>query len=189
MMKRKARIRRRTTATEVSIDISLDGAGNGNISTTVPFMDHMLTLFARHSLMDMVIKSKGNKNRDDNRLIEDIGTCLGNAVKEAIGNKKGIARYGTAVVPMDESLCSVVIDLLGKHHLIYNVAFKSKTVGKFDYSLIKGFFESFSDHSEMTLHINLLYGQNDHHIAEAIFKAFALALRTAVTIHGLREGI
>jgi len=186
-MKRKAKIHRRTTAAEISIDISLDGAGNGNISTTIPFMDHMLNLFARHGLMDLVINGKANKDIDDHRLIEDIGTCLGDAVKEAIGDKKGIDRYGTAVIPMDESLCSVVIDLSGRPHLIYNVVFKSKKVGKFDYSLIKEFFESFSDHSGMTLHINLLYGENNHHIAEAIFKAFALALRTAVTIHGRRK--
>jgi imidazoleglycerol-phosphate dehydratase len=143
-------------------------------------MDHLLTIFARHALMDLAINSKRNKDVDDHRLIEDIGICLGEAVKEAVGEKKAIAGYGTAVIPMDESLCNVAMDLSGKPYLIYNVKFKSKKVGKFDYSLIKEFFESLSDHSGMTLHINLLYGENNHHIAEAIFKAFALALRTAL---------
>jgi imidazoleglycerol-phosphate dehydratase len=180
-MNRKAEIHRKTTATKISVDISLDGAGKGNVSTTIPFMDHMLTLFARHCLIDLVIKGKVDKKIDDHRLIENIGICLGKAFKEAIGDKNGIARYGAAVIPMDESLCDVVIDLSGRPYLIYNVKFESKKVGEFDYSLIKEFFQSFSSHSGMTLHINLLYGQNDHHIAEAIFKAFALALRTAVT--------
>ncbi|MGO9137589.1 MAG: imidazoleglycerol-phosphate dehydratase HisB [Syntrophales bacterium] len=185
MVTRKAKIQRKTTATTISIDIGLNDRGEGNISTTIPFMDHMLTLFARHALMDLVIKCKADKNIDDHHLVENIGICLGDAVKEAIGDKKRIALYGTSVIPMDESLCNVIIDLSGRPCLIYNVKFKSRKVGEFDYSLIKRFFQSFSKHSGMTLHINLLYGQNDHHIAEAIFKAFALALRTAVTIHAV----
>jgi imidazoleglycerol-phosphate dehydratase len=188
-MARKAKIHRKTTETDVSIEINLDGAGNGKISTTINFMDHMLNLFARHGLIDLAVNSRGDTHIDDHHLVEDIGICLGDAVKKAIGDKKGIARYGSATVPMDESLCSAVLDISGRPYLIYNVDFKSKKTDKFDYSLLKEFFKSFSDHSGMTLHVNLIYGKNNHHIAEAIFKAFALALSRAVTVHGRIEGI
>jgi imidazoleglycerol-phosphate dehydratase len=188
-MARKAEIYRKTTETEVSMELDLDGTGQGKISTTVAFMDHMLSLFARHGLVDLTIKSKGDTQVDDHHLVEDIGICLGDAVKKALGDKKGIQRYGLAMVPMDESLCSLVMDISGRPYLIYNVEFKSKKSDKFDYSLLREFFKSFSDHSGITLHINLLYGRNSHHIAEAIFKALALALRKAVTIHGRIEGI
>jgi len=188
-MAREAKIHRKTTETDVSIGINLDGTGEGQICTTINFMDHMLNLLARHSLVDLVINGKGDTYIDDHHLVEDIGICLGDALKKSLGDKKGIVRYGSAIVPMDESLCNVVIDISGRPYLIYNVEFKSKKIGKFDYSLIKEFFKSFSDHSGMTLHINLIYGKNSHHIAEAVFKAFALALRKAVTIHGRIEGI
>lgn len=188
-MARKAKIHRKTTETDISIDINLDGTGSGQISTTVAFIDHMLELFARHGLFDLVVDGKGDTHIDDHHVIEDIGICLGDAVKKALDNKTGILRYGSATVPMDESLCSVVIDISGRPYLIYNVEFKSRKIGKFDFSLIKEFFKSFSDHSGMTLHINLVYGKNNHHMAEAIFKAFAIALRKAVNIHGRIEGI
>ena len=188
-MARKAKIYRKTTETEVSMELDLDGTGQGKISTTVAFMDHMLSLFARHSLVDLVIKGQGDIQVDDHHLVEDIGICLGDAMKEALGEKRGIERYGSALIPMDESLCSLAIDISGRPYLIYNVEFKSKKSDKFDYSLLREFFKSFSDHSGITLHINLLYGRNNHHMAEAIFKALALALRKAVTIHGRIEGI
>ena len=188
-MARKAEIYRKTTETEVSMELDLDGTGQGKISTTVAFMDHMLNLFARHGLVDLIIKGQGDTQVDDHHLVEDIGICLGDAVKKALGEKKGIKRYGSAVIPMDESLCSLAMDISGRPYLIYNVEFKSKKSDKFDYSLLREFFKSFSDHSGITLHINLLYGRNSHHIAEAIFKALALALRKAVTIHGRIEGI
>jgi imidazoleglycerol-phosphate dehydratase len=188
-MARKAEIYRKTTETEVSIELDLNGTGQGKISTTVAFMDHMLSLFARHGLVDLTIKSKGDTQVDDHHLVEDIGICLGDAVKKALGDKKGIQRYGSAMIPMDESLCSLAMDISGRPYLIYNVEFKSKKSDKFDYALLREFFKSFSDRSGITLHINLLYGRNSHHIAEAIFKALALALRKAVTIHGRIEGI
>ena len=188
-MARKAEIYRKTKETEVSMQLDLDGMGQGKISTTMAFMDHMLSLFARHSLMDLIIKSHGDTQVDDHHLVEDIGICLGDAVKKALGDKKGIQRYGSAMIPMDESLCSLVMDISGRPYLIYNVELKSKKSDKFDYTLLREFFKSFSDHSGITLHINLLYGRNNHHIAEAIFKALALALRKAVTIHGRIEGI
>jgi imidazoleglycerol-phosphate dehydratase len=188
-MARKAEIHRKTTETEISMELDLNGTGQGKISTTVAFMDHMLSLFARHGLVDLTIKSKGDTQVDDHHLVEDIGICLGDAVKKALGDKKGIQRYGSAMIPMDESLCSLAMDISGRPYLIYNVEFKSKKSDKFDYSLLREFFKSFSDRSGITLHINLLYGRNNHHIAEAIFKALALALRKAVTIHGRIEGI
>jgi imidazoleglycerol-phosphate dehydratase len=188
-MARKAEIYRKTKETEVSMELDLDGTGQGKISTTVAFMDHMLNLFARHGLMDLIIKSHGDTQVDDHHLVEDIGICLGDAVKKALGDKKGIQRYGSAMIPMDESLCSLVMDISGRPYLIFNVELKSKKSDKFDYSLLREFFKSFSDHSGITLHVNLLYGRNNHHIAEAIFKALALALRKAVTIHGRIEGI
>jgi imidazoleglycerol-phosphate dehydratase len=189
VMVRKAEVYRKTKETEVSIALDLDGAGQGKISTTVAFIDHMLSLFARHGLVDLIIKSHGDTEVDDHHLVEDIGICLGDAVKKALGDKKGIQRYGSAMIPMDESLCSLVMDISGRPYLIYNVEFKSRKSDKFDYSLLREFFKSFSDHSGITLHVNLLYGKNNHHIAEAIFKALALALRKAVTIHGRIEGI
>jgi len=188
-MARKVKIHRKTTETDVSIGINLDGTGTGEISTTISFMDHMLNLFARHGLIDLAVNSRGDTHIDDHHLVEDIGICLGDAIKKAIGDKKGIARYGSATVPMDESLCSAVLDISGRPYLIYNVFLKSKKTDKFDYALLREFFKAFSDHSGMTLHINLIYGKNNHHIAEAIFKAFALALSKAVTIHGRIEGI
>jgi imidazoleglycerol-phosphate dehydratase len=188
-MAREAKIHRKTKETDISIDINLDGIGEGKICTTIPFMDHMLNLFARHGLIDLVVNGTGDTHIDDHHLVEDIGICLGDALKKSLGDKKGIVRYGSAIVPMDESLCNVAIDISGRPYLIYNVEFKSRKIGKFDYSLIKEFFKSFSDHSGMTLHINLMYGKNSHHMAEAVFKAFALALRKAVTIHGRIEGI
>jgi imidazoleglycerol-phosphate dehydratase len=188
-MARRAKIHRKTTETEVYMEIDLDGGGEGKISSTVTFLDHMLNLLSRHGLVDLAVKSKGDTDIDDHHLVEDIGICLGEAVKKAIGDKKGINRYGSATVPMDESLCSVVMDISGRPYLIYNVDFKDKKIGRFDPALLKEFFKSFSDHSGITLHINVIYGKNNHHIAEAIFKAFALALRRAVTIHDRIEGI
>jgi len=188
-MGRSATIQRKTTETDVYMEVDLDGSGQGEIATSVTFLDHMLNLFSRHGLMDLVIKSKGDTDIDDHHLVEDIGICLGEAVKEALGDKKGIVRYGSATVPMDESLCSVVMDISGRPYLVYHVDFKDKKIGKFDPALLKEFFKSFSDRSGITLHINLIYGKNNHHIAEAIFKAFALALRRAVTIHDRIEGV
>ena len=188
-MGRSATIQRKTTETDVYMEVDLDGSGQGEIATSVTFLDHMLNLFSRHGLMDLVIKSKGDTDIDDHHLVEDIGICLGEAIKEALGDKRGIVRYGSATVPMDESLCSVVMDISGRPYLVYHVDFKDKKIGKFDPALVKEFFKSFSDRSGITLHINLIYGKNNHHIAEAIFKAFALALRRAVTIHDRIEGV
>jgi imidazoleglycerol-phosphate dehydratase len=188
-MARKAKINRKTSETDVSVEINLDGVGNGQISTTIPFLNHMLNLFSKHSFFDLKIKSKGDTDIDDHHLVEDIGICLGEAVKKALADKLGIARYGAALIPMDESLCSVAVDLSGRAYLVYHVNFGEKKIRDFDPALLKEFFKAFSDHGGITLHINLMYGRNNHHIAEAVFKAFSRALREAVTQSDKIEGI
>jgi imidazoleglycerol-phosphate dehydratase len=188
-MNRISKIHRKTSETEVSIEINLDGYGKAEIETTVPFLDHMFHLFSKHGFFDLCVKSRGDTSVDDHHLVEDLGICLGDAVKQALGGKEGIARYGTALVPMDETLCSVTIDISGRPYLIYHASLGEAKIGAFDPVLIKEFFKSFSDHSGMTLHINVHYGSNNHHIVEAIFKAFARALHEAVTLHGRIEGV
>lgn len=186
---RKANIQRKTTETEVSVVVDLDGKGEGNIATSVPFMDHMLNLFARHGLVDLTIRSQGDTAVDDHHLVEDVGICLGQAVRKALGDRKGISRYGASTVPMDESLCSVAMDLSGRPYLVYRAEVGTRRIGEFDPALIREFFKSFSDHSGITLHINLIYGTNEHHMAEAIFKAFARAFRAAVARDERIEGV
>ncbi|MBU1150256.1 MAG: imidazoleglycerol-phosphate dehydratase HisB [Proteobacteria bacterium] len=188
-MMRKATIRRKTAETEVSVVIDLDGKGKGDIDTSVPFLDHMLNLFARHGLTDLAIRSQGDIDVDDHHLVEDVGICLGQAVRKALGDRKGISRYGSSSVPMDESLCSVAMDLSGRPYLIWRAELGERRIGEFDPALLREFFKSFSDHSGITLHINLSYGTNGHHMAEAIFKAFARAFRDAIAIDGRIEGI
>ncbi|MBW2598578.1 MAG: imidazoleglycerol-phosphate dehydratase HisB [Deltaproteobacteria bacterium] len=179
-MARNKKIIRKTTETDVSVEINLDGEGTGNISTTIPFLDHMLNLFAKHGFIDLNVKGSGDTDVDYHHLVEDIGICLGEAVKGALGNKKGVSRYGTAFVPMDETLCHVCIDISGRPYLVFRADFGGKKIRDFDPILLEEFFKSFSDHGGITLHVNVIYGKNPHHIAEAIFKAFARALRNAV---------
>lgn len=186
---RSGTITRKTTETDITVTIDLDGSGKADVETTIPFLDHMLNLFARHGLFDLSIRGKGDTAIDDHHLVEDLGICLGRAVKEALGEKEGIERYGAATVPMDESLASVVMDLSGRPYLVYRVDFGEKRIGDFDPALLREFFKSFTDHSGITLHINLVYGKNNHHIAEAIFKASARALRKAASRHERINGI
>lgn len=179
-MTRKAKIVRKTTETDIALEIHLDTSSGSKIDTSVPFLNHMLDLFSRHGLFKLVIKAKGDTEIDDHHLVEDIGICLGKAVGQALGDKKGINRYGSATVPMDESLCRVDMDISGRPYLIYKVKYERRKIGGFDPALVKEFFKAFTDHSGITLHINLAYGSNSHHIIEAIFKAFARSLRQAV---------
>ncbi len=188
-MGRSARIDRKTTETEVSVVIDLDGEGKGDISTSIPFLDHMLLLLSRHGFFDLQVKSKGDTEVDDHHLAEDLGICLGKALRQALGAKEGIARYGEATVPMDDCLCTVVLDISGRPFLVYNVEFGPTQIGKFDPALLKEFFKALSDNSGLNLHINLLYGENSHHMAEAIFKALARALRKAVTVDDAIRGV
>lgn len=186
---RKANIERKTTETEVSVAIDLDGKGEGNIATSIPFLDHMLNLFARHGLVDLAVRSLGDTAVDDHHLVEDVGICLGQAVRKALGDRKGISRYGASTVPMDESLCSVAMDLSGRPYLVYRAEVGTRRIGEFDPALLREFFKSFTDHSGITLHINLGYGTNEHHMAEAIFKAFARAFREAAARDERIEGV
>lgn len=186
---RKATIQRKTAETEVLVSIDLEGSGESRIDTSVPFLDHMLNLFARHGLLELTIQSRGDTLIDDHHLVEDVGISLGQAIRKALGERKGIARYGAALIPMDESLASVAMDLSGRPYLIWNADLGDQRIGEFDPGLLREFFKSFSDHSGITLHVNLIYGTNGHHMAEGIFKAFARAFREAATLDKRIEGV
>ena len=188
-MSRRAKIIRKTTETDIQLEIDLDKTTGSKIDTTIPFFNHMLELFARHGFFKLIIKSKGDTQIDDHHLIEDLGICLGKAVGQALDKKKGINRYGSASLPMDECLCRVDLDISGRPYLIYNVKYGRRKVGGFDPALVKEFFKAFTDNSGITLHINFKYGNNGHHIIEAIFKAFARALRKAVTLNENIKGV
>ena len=179
LKERKGEYKRKTLETEVEVKINLDGKGINNLRTEIYFLNHMLTLFARHGFFDLEIKAKGDLEVDYHHTIEDIGICLGEAIKKALQDKKGIKRYGFTILPMDESLVQVALDLSGRGQLIYKVQFKQERVGSFEVSLVEEFFRALSYHAGITLHINLLYGKNSHHIIEAIFKAFARSLDEA----------
>ncbi len=187
---RKAAIKRKTKETNISLDLNLDGRGSYSINTSIPFLDHMLSLMCKHGLFDIKLKAKGDIAIDDHHTMEDIGIVLGKALKQALGDMKGIARYGQASVPMDEALASVSIDISGRPYFVYKVEFpkKSKLKG-FDPDLIEDFLQAFVSNSSITLHINALYGRNIHHIIEAIFKGLGRALREAVTINPRMKGI
>jgi len=188
-MVRKAKIVRKTTETDIALDIDLNKSAGSKIDTTIPFLNHMLELFVRHGQFKLVVKSSGDTDIDDHHLVEDLGICLGQAIAGALGSKAGINRYGSASVPMDECLCRVDLDISGRPYLIYKVRYERRKIGGFDPALVKEFFKAFTDHSGITLHINLAYGSNSHHIIEAVFKAFARALRQAVTINPDISGV
>lgn len=178
---RKAEIVRNTSETQITVQLNLDGTGQGEINTSVPFLDHMLDQIKRHGLVDLSIQAKGDTHIDDHHTVEDIGIALGQALKEALGNKAGIVRYGHAYVPLDESLSRVVIDLSGRAGLFYRVDFSRAMIGQFDVDLIEEFFHGLVNHAMMTIHIDNLHGSNAHHQAESVFKAFGRALRMAVS--------
>lgn len=187
---RQGKIERRTSETDIRVEINLDGSGQAAVDTSIPFFDHMLNLFAYHGMFDLTVKGRGDTGIDDHHLVEDLGICLGEVVREALSDKAGTVRYGSVTLPMDETLCAVNLDISGRPYLIYNVKFLSGGwTGSFDVQLIREFFKSFSDHSGITLHINLFYGENNHHIVEAVFKAFARALSMAVAIHDCIKGV
>jgi len=179
LKERKGEYKRKTLETEVEVKINLDGKGISNLQTEIYFLNHMLTLFARHGFFDLEIKAKGDLEVDYHHTVEDIGICLGEAIKKALQDKKRIKRYGFTILPMDESLVQVAIDLSGRGQLIYRAQFEQERVGSFEVGLVEEFFRALSYHAGITLHINLLYGKNSHHIIEAIFKAFARSLDEA----------
>ena len=176
---RTAEIDRNTLETQISVSVNLDGSGEREFQTGLPFLDHMLDQVARHGLLDIRIKADGDLEIDAHHTVEDIGITLGQAVNEAIGDKKGIRRYGHAYVPLDEALSRVVIDFSGRPGLVYNVEFVRQMVGDFDVDLFHEFFQGFVNHAKVTLHIDNLKGDNAHHQIETIFKAFGRALRMA----------
>lgn len=177
---RKSQITRNTTETKISVKLTLDGTGKYKIDTGIGFFNHMLELFSKHSLIDLKIEAKGDLNVDEHHIIEDTGIVLGEALKKALGDKKGIQRYGF-LLPMDESLTEVAIDLGGRPYLVWNVAFKREKIGDMPTELFEDFFRALADGLRANIHINLKYGRNEHHMAEGIFKAFARSMRFAVS--------
>ncbi len=188
-MARSSKVTRKTTETDVSFEINLDGEGLCEISTTIPFLDHMLTLFSKHGFFDLAVAGTGDISVDYHHLVEDLGICFGKAVRGALGDKEGVGRYGTACVPMDESLCHVCIDISGRPYLAFNAEFGGKKIRDFDPILLEEFFRAFTDNSGITLHVNVIYGKNPHHIAESAFKAFGRALKDAVGIDDRIKGV
>lgn len=189
MADRKATVTRDTLETQITVSINLDGTGESHFETGVPFLDHMMDQIARHGLIDMNINAMGDLHIDDHHTVEDIGITLGQAFAKAIGDKKGIARYGHAYVPLDEALSRVVIDFSGRAGLQYHVPYTRASVGGFDVDLFSEFFHGFVNHAQVTLHIDNLRGSNTHHQAETVFKAFGRALRMALTADERMAGI
>jgi imidazoleglycerol-phosphate dehydratase len=179
---RKGLIKRATKETEVEVELDLDGRGSSSISTGIGFLDHMLELLARHSRMDLAVRAKGDLHVDHHHTTEDVGIAFGQAVKQALGDMKGIARYADVHMPMDETLTRVALDISGRPVLVFKTEFVRDKVGSFDTELVREWFQAFAMNSGLTLHVMTLYGSNDHHIAESCFKGLARALRTAVAI-------
>jgi imidazoleglycerol-phosphate dehydratase len=186
---RTAAIERKTKETDIAIKLTLGGKGATTIDTSIPFLDHMLGLFAFHGLMDLRVRATGDIEIDYHHLMEDLGITFGEAINKALGDKKGIRRYGSATIPMDESLARVVVDLSGRPYLVYKVNLPKGTVGGLEFSLFEDFFRALSNHAMMNLHIIVDYGRDLHHIFEAIFKAFGKALSEAVSPDPRMKGL
>ena len=179
---RKATVKRQTRETDIAVAVDLDGSGTGRIQTGVGFLDHMLEQVARHSLIDITVRAKGDLHVDQHHTVEDVGIALGTALSQALGDMKGISRYADVHLPMDEALTRAAIDISGRPHLVWKVAFTRARIGAFDTELIREFFQALANNAGVTLHIENLYGRNNHHIAETCFKALARALKAAVAI-------
>ncbi len=188
-MKRKATLKRTTKETEISLTLNLDGSGRQTIESGIPFLDHMLTLFAVHGGFDLDLVAQGDLEVDGHHTVEDIGIVLGQAISRALGERGGIARFGEATLPMDEALAGVYLDLSNRPYLCYEVNFPTQKTGTFDLELVEEFFRAVSQNAGMTLHIHKICGKNGHHIAEAIFKGFARALKDAVRVGEWGTGI
>ena len=189
MTERCATVTRNTLETQITVTVNLDGSGKADFDTGVPFLEHMLDQIARHGMMDLDIKAKGDLHIDDHHTVEDIGITLGQAVSQAVGDKKGILRYGHAYVPLDEALSRVVVDFSGRPGLEFHVPFTRGQVGGFDVDLFYEFFQGFVNHAGVTLHVDNLRGENTHHQAETVFKAFGRAVRMALTADPAMAGI
>ncbi len=189
MSARSANIERNTLETQIQVSLDLDGTGKAELETGVPFLEHMLDQVARHGMLDLTVKARGDLHIDAHHTVEDIGISLGQAFNQAAGDKKGIRRYGHAYVPLDEALSRVVIDFSGRPGLEYAVDFPRSHIGEFDVDLLHEFFQGFTNHANVTLHIDNLRGRNAHHIAETVFKAFGRALRMALEADPRMQGI
>jgi imidazoleglycerol-phosphate dehydratase len=179
---RKAEVQRKTKETAVLLKLDLDGKGEHSILTGIPFFDHMLSLLAYHSRLDLSLKARGDIAVDAHHTVEDVGICLGDGIRKALGDAKGIRRYGMTMIPMDETLVSVALDFSMRPWLVFQVRLRKSKIGTFDTELVEEFFKALSNHARMTLHMNLLYGKNSHHMVEAVFKGFGRALREAVSL-------
>ena len=186
---RRGEVTRETSETQITMNLELDGQGTSDISTGVGFLDHMLELFARHGLFDLEVRCKGDLEIDAHHTVEDVGICLGLTVKEALGSAMGIKRYGWVVLPMDEALAEVAIDLSNRPFLVYHLPSVLTAVGSFDQGLAKEFFRAFAVKGGMNLHINVKYGENEHHVLESIYKSTGRALKQAVSIDKNRTGV
>ena len=189
MSQRKAEVERNTNETRIQVSVNLDGSGNCKLETGVPFLEHMLDQVGRHGLIDIEIIAKGDLHIDAHHTVEDVGIALGQAVAKAVGDKIGLLRYGHAYVPLDEALSCVVIDFSGRPGLVYRVDYPRAMIGEFDVDLLHEFFQGFVNHAGVTLHIDNIRGDNAHHIAETIFKAFGRALRMALSFDERMEGV
>ncbi|GIX04351.1 MAG: imidazoleglycerol-phosphate dehydratase [Planctomycetaceae bacterium] len=188
-MKRQATIRRETSETRIELFLDLDGQGQSQIDTGIGFFDHMLTLWSRHGLFDLQVEASGDLHVDQHHTVEDVGICLGLALTQAVGDKRGIVRYGSITLPMDETLVTVAVDLSGRSKHVYQVTQPQAKIGQFDAELLEEFWSAFASNAGMNLHQILHYGRNGHHIAEAVFKATARALRQAVSIDPRETGL
>ena len=188
-MSRQASITRTTKETDIRLSLNLDGTGKAELNSSIPFLDHMLEQISRHGLIDLSVVARADRQIDDHHTVEDIGICLGEALRDALGDKAGVRRYGHAYVPLDEALSRVVLDLSGRPGLEYHIDFPRERVGDFDIDLFKEFFQAVSNHGKITLHIDSLRGGNNHHIIETVFKAFGRALRMAIEPDARQAGI
>lgn len=179
---RKGQVARKTKETDIAVEVAIDGSGRSEIATGIGFLDHMLDLLARHSRMDLMVRAKGDLHIDDHHTAEDVGIALGQAVKQALGDMKGITRYADVHLPMDEALTRVAIDVSGRPFLVFKVKFGRDKIGTFDTELVNEWFQAFAMNAGITLHVETLYGSNDHHISESCFKGLARALRAAFAI-------
>ncbi len=186
---RVGKLTRKTTETEISLALQVDGFGQTNLKTGVPFLEHMLDLFAKHGKFDLLVEAKGDTHIDDHHTVEDIAICLGQAMRKALGDKRGICRYGNAFVPMDEALCQVTVDLSNRPHLEFRAEFPREKVGNFDTELVHEFFWKFALEARITLHVILHFGQNTHHMIEACFKALGRALDEATQADPRVQGV
>jgi imidazoleglycerol-phosphate dehydratase len=185
---RTGKISRATKETEIAVSVNLDGSGRAEIATGIGFLDHMLELLARHSRIDMTIRAKGDLHVDQHHTTEDVGIVLGQAVRQALGDMRGITRYANVDVPMDESLSRVAIDISGRPVLVFRVEFPRDKIGEFDVDLVREFFQAFVANAGVTLHVETLYGDNSHHVAESCFKGLARALRAAIAVDPAAKG-